>query len=89
METRKLATNKIYRITSIKEIQTKFGKTYILTDEKFDEYFSTNKITKYIQANGIENDSNKKILFTIRTGVYKTFKNEDGNEFKYLDCKIY
>ena len=51
--------------------------------------FQQLKITKYIQANGIENDSNKKILFTIRTGVYKTFKNDDGNEFKYLDCKIY
>lgn len=89
METRKLATNKIYRITSIKEIQTKFGKCYLLTDEKFDDYFSTNKITKYIETNGIENNDNKKILFTIRTGVYKTFKKDDGTEFKYLDCKIY
>jgi hypothetical protein len=89
METKKLATNKLYRIVSIKEIQTKFGTTYILTDDKYDDYFSTNKITKYIQANGISNDTNKKFLFTIRTGLYKTFTNEDGNEFKYLDCKIY
>lgn len=89
METKKLATNKIYKIVSIKEINTKFGTTYILTDDKYDEYYSNNKITKYIQTNGITNDSNKRCLFTIRTGVYKTFKTETGEEHRYLDCKIF
>ena len=89
METRKLATNKIYRIISIKSIETKFGKCYILTDEKYEDYFSTNKINKYIETNGIENNENKKFLFTIRTGVYKTFKKDNDEEIKYLDCKIY
>lgn len=89
METRKLATNKIYRIISVKEITTKFGTSYILTDEKYDDYYSINKISKYIKENGIVNDPNKKFLFTIKTGVYKTFKTEDGNEHRYLDCKIF
>ena len=89
LETKKLTTNKVYRIIAIKEINTKFGTSYILTDDRYDDYFSINKITKHIQATGITNDPNKKVLFTIRTGVYKTFTNDAGEEHRYLDCKIY
>ena len=89
MSINKLTTNKIYKIVSVKEIETKFGKSHIITDDKYNDYFATTKISKYINENGIVNDSNKRCLFTIRTGVYKTYKTPDDEERRYLDLKIY
>ena len=89
MSINKLTTNKIYKIVSVKEIETKFGKSHIITDDKYNDYFATTKISKYINENGIVNDSNKRCLFTIRTSVYKTYKTPDDEERRYLDLKIY
>ncbi|WP_458453201.1 hypothetical protein [Methanobrevibacter sp.] len=89
MSINKLTTNKIYKIVSVKEIETKFGKSHIITDDKYNDYFATTKISKYINENGIVNDSNKRCLFTIRTGIYKTYKTEDNEERRYLELKIY
>ena len=89
MQVNKLTTNKIYKVISVKEIETKFGKTYIITDDKYNDYYATTKVAKYIRENNITNDDKKKSLFTIRTGVFKTYTTEDNEERKYLDLKIY
>ena len=88
MTTLNLESNSNYKIIEIKEIETKFGKSYIMTDFELNQYWSNKKIATFIKQNRIPFSNNGKILFRIKTGNYKTFKNESGDEIKFLEVNI-
>ena len=85
----KLQSWKTYKINYITPIETNFGKTYILRDTNFNQYWANKKITDYINnhPNLLDSDSDKK-YFTIKTGKQKCFKNKDGDEVKFLEVQI-
>lgn len=80
-----LQSQTLYKIIDIKEVETKFGKTHILTDENLDEYWANKKISQFIKTNKITSSNNGKVLFTIKTGEYKTFENQNGDKIKFLN----
>ena len=88
MSTKKFVPNKLYKIIDVKEIETKYGKSYILTDDKYDEYFATTKISKFINDNNITNN-NGNVVMKIKTNNYRTFNSEDGDEIKFLDLRCF
>ena len=90
MNTQKLNPNSIYDIIQYKEVVTKFGKTYILTDKDLNQYWSLTSITKFIQQNKIRNIPNNKskAILKIRTYDYETFDTEDGKQITYLKCNF-
>ena len=86
----KLDINSTYEIISIKEVTTKFGKNYVMTDKDLNSYWSTNAINKYIkekQVRNIPNNKSKTIL-KIRTHDYKSFITSEGKEITYLACEL-
>lgn len=89
MATIKLETNSIYKIIELKEIETKFGTCYIMKDTELNEYWSNKKIASFIKQNKIPMTNNGKVLFKIKTGDYKTFTNESGDEIKFLNLNIF
>ena len=87
----KLQSWKTYNIYSVTPVKTKFGKTYILKDNNFNKYWANNKVTQYLnnRPNLHNTELSKKILFTIRTGDEKYFKDKDGYEVKFIETDIY
>ena len=81
METSKFESNKIYKITSYNQINTKFGPSYILTDDNFNQYFSNKKINDWIKKNP------NKTSFKIKTGSFKEFT-KDEQTIKFLEMII-
>ena len=89
MSVKTLKPNTIYKIKLVCEVETKFGKTYTLTDSNLDVYWSNKKISDYIKSHNIPCDnSTGKVLFTVKTFNYKTFTSEDNREIKFLDMII-
>lgn len=88
MSTFNLETNSNYKIIELKEIETKFGKSYIMTDSELNQYWSNKKIATFIKQNRIPLSNNGKVLFRIKTGDYKTFTNESGDEIRFLNLNI-
>ena len=70
------------------KVETKYGKTYIMMDENLNEYWANKKISTFIKQNKIPLSNCGKILFKIRTGDYKTFTNESGEEITFLTLNI-
>ena len=89
MNTSNLETNTVYKIIELKEIETKFGKSYIMTDYELNEYWSNKKIATFIKQNRIPLSNNGKVLFRIKTGDYKTFQNQDGDEITFLQLNLF
>lgn len=86
MSVQQLQEKSNYSIISLKEIETKFGKTFIMTDGELNEYWANKKICDFIKKNKIPiNNDEDKILFKIKTGEYKTFRNQDGKEISFLN----
>ena len=52
----KFSPNTHYWIIEIKEFETQYGKSYLLTDSNFNKHFSNKKISDYIERNKIIND---------------------------------
>ena len=89
MTTSNLETNTVYKIIELKEIETKFGKSYVMTDSELNQYWSNKKIASFIKQNRIPMSNNGKVLFRIKTGDYKTFKNESGDEITFLNLNLF
>lgn len=90
MSVENFSENKNYKIVSIKEVQTKFGKSYIMTDNNCNKYWSNKKIADFIKRNNIKpSNDDSKILFNIKTFEYKTFKNSDGEEIRFLEMRVH
>ena len=89
MNTSNLETNTVYKIIELKEIETKFGKSYIMTDYELNEYWSNKKIATFIKQNRITMSNNGKVLFRIKTGDYKTFQNQDGDEITFMQLNLF
>ena len=87
----KLAQSKIYIFVEAKKLNTKYGETFLLTDELGDKYFATSKISKFINEQDFE-EVDDIITFEpsiiIRTKKYKEFTTKEGNVIKYLDLNI-
>lgn len=88
MSAKKFVPNKLYKIIDVKEIETKYGKTHILTDDKYDEYFATTKISKFINENNIS-ENNGNVIMKVKTNNYRTFNSDDGSEIKFLDLRCF
>ena len=88
MTTTPLEANSNYKIIELKEIETKYGKRYIVVDSELNQFWSNRKISMFIKQNKIPLNNNGKVLFRIKTGDYKTFKNNDGDEIKYLEMTV-
>lgn len=88
MTVNSLEARTTYQIIELKEIETTYGKTFIMTNSNLDKYWSNKKVCDYIKKNKIPLSDNGKILFTIKTGDYKTFKSKDGQKIRYLNMLI-
>lgn len=89
MSVQNLTESRIYKIVGFKEVNTKFGQSYILTDSNCKKYWANKKIADFIKRNGIRASSdNSRILFRVNTGEYKSFTNSDGEEIRFLEMII-
>ena len=88
MTVQTLEARRNYQIVELKEIETAYGKSYVLTDSNLDEYWSNKKVVDYIKKNKIPLFNEGKVLFTIKTGDYKTFKTEEGKEVRFLNLLV-
>lgn len=87
----KLSQSKKYIFIEAKKLNTKYGETFVLTDELGDKYFATSKITKFINENNFE-EVDDIITFDpniiVRTKKFKEFTSKEGKQIKYLDLNI-
>ena len=81
-QTEKLEPNKIYQISEIKSIKTKFGYKTILIDDTMNEYWTNRKVDDFLTQN--RNVSQ----FTLITGPEKQFEDKNKNIIKYFDVEI-
>ena len=81
-QTSKLEPNKIYQISDIKSIKTKFGYKNILIDDGLNEYWTNRKVDEFLAQN--RNVSR----FTIITSSEKQFEDKDKKIIKYFDVEI-
>ncbi len=81
-QTLKLQPNKIYQISDVKSIKTKFGYKSILVDDSFNEYWTNRKVDDFLAQN---RNVNK---FTLITGAEKQFEDKDKKIIKYFDIEI-
>ena len=83
-----LEVDETYRVISFKPIESKFGKSYILTvtktgeDEKFT-VFSTKPINEYIEINKLEKNPTK-FDFTVGRYAGKLCVEIDGGFIKLI-----
>ena len=78
----KLEANETYNIISYNTIEGKFGKSYVMKDDNFNEYFSNKKVNDWIKKN------QNKMRFKIKTGDWKEFTSSDGNTIRFLDTFV-
>ena len=81
-QTSKLEPNKIYQISDVKSIKTKFGYKSILIDDGFNEYWTNRKVDEFLAQNRNVN------RFTLITSEEKQFKDKDKKIIKYFDVEI-
>lgn len=81
-QTLRLEPRKVYQISDVKTIKTKYGDKYILIDETYDEYWTTKQVDKFINQN---KDVKK---FTLITLAEKEFERSDKKIIKYFDINI-
>ena len=78
----KLDEKHIYQIVDVQKLQTSFGKKYVLIDDSNNRYWTNNKVDEFIKAH-------KDIKqFQLITSEFKSFKNKNGNEIRYLTIDI-
>ena len=80
--TEKLEPNKIYQISDVKSIKTKFGYKSILIDDGLNEYWTNRKVDEFLTQNRNVNQ------FTLITSEEKHFQDKDKNIIKYFDVEI-
>lgn len=85
MSVSNLQPNSNYKIIELKEVTTKYGDNYIMTDSELNQYWTNKKIATFIKQNKIPLSNNSKVLFKIKTNNYKTFTTKDDNEIKFLE----
>lgn len=85
MSVSNLQPNSNYKIIELKEVKTKYGENYIMTDSELNQYWTNKKIATFIKQNKIPLSNNSKVLFKIKTNNYKTFTTKDGDEIKFLE----
>ena len=81
-QTLKLEPNKIYQISDVKNIKTKFGYKTILIDDGLNEYWTNRKVDEFLAQN--RNVSQ----FTLITSCEKQFEDKDKKIIKYFDVEI-
>ena len=72
----KLAENHEYTIKKYYEVNTKFGPSYILIDNKDNKYWGNKSINEFLTT--------KPQPFKLKTYIYNEFTNEYGEDVKYL-----
>ena len=78
----KLDEKHFYMIVNVEKLQTSFGKKYVLIDDSNNRYWTNNKVHEFIKAH-------KDIKqFQLITSEFKSFKNKNGNEIRYLTIDI-
>ena len=80
--TSKLEPNKIYQISDVKYIKTKFGYKSVLVDDGLNEYWTTRKVDDFLAQNRNVNH------FTLITSCEKQFEDKDKKIIKYFDVEI-
>ena len=80
--TEKLEPNKIYQISDVKSIKTKFGYKSISIDDSFNEYWTNRKVDEFLAQNRNVNQ------FTLITSEEKQFEDKDKKIIKYFDVEI-
>ena len=72
-------------------INTKFGPTYLLTDDKGYKRFANKRLNDFILRNFTDDKFQKSKLFhpnlIVETGKYRTFE-KDGKQITYLNMEI-
>ena len=72
----------VHKIVDEQKLQTSFGKKYLLIDDSNNRYWTNNKVDEFIKAH-------KNIKqFQLITSEFKSFKNKNGNEIRYLTIDI-
>ena len=74
-----------YTFVRAKEIDTKYGKTFILTTDKGDKFFANKKICNFIKRNYTTEELQPNLI--VETGLYRTFE-KDGKQITYLNMEI-
>ena len=69
-------------ITNVQNLQTSFGKKYVLIDDSNNRYWTNNKVDEFIKTH---KDIKR---FQLITSEFKTFKSKNGNEIRYLTIGI-
>ena len=81
-QTSKLEPRKVYQISDVKTIKTKYGDKNILIDEMLNEYWTTKQVDRFIKQN---KDVKK---FTLITLAEKELETNDKKIIKYFDVEI-
>ena len=81
-QTSKLEPRKVYQISDVKTIKTKYGDKNILIDDGLNEYWTTKQVDRFIKQN---KDVKK---FTLITLAEKELETNDKKIIKYFDVEI-
>ena len=84
---KRFESNTHYLIIDYNQITTKFGNTFVLTDDKFDKYFSTKKVDTFLKQTNLKKNGGE-ILFKVVTGPRKSFKDKEDREISYVEHRI-
>ena len=81
-QTLRLEPRKVYQISDVKTIKTKYGNKYVLIDETLNEYWTTKQVDRFINQN---KDVKR---FTLITLAEKEFEDKNKKIIKYFDVEI-
>ena len=90
-QNRAMKESTIYTFVKAEMINTKFGPSFMLTDDKGGKYYSNKRINDFILRNFTDDKFQKSKLFhpnlIVETGKYRTFE-KDGKQITYLPMEI-
>ena len=90
-QNRALQESTVYTFVKAEMINTKFGPTYLLTDDKGYKRFANKRLNDFILRNFTDDKFQKLKLFhpnlIVETGKYRTFE-KDGKQITYLPMEI-